>query len=491
MIIKYASSWRATAVASVMALAACTTAIENPSDPRYDMVTPTWGEVFSSLGDVVSPPNSEGGETEVVVEASGETRQAAREEAVRTALQSTVSQLVIADRLVRDSEVVKNEIFATQNGFVTGFEILDQGRTEYGEHEIRARVRVSEDTILNYVALREGAESEVDGASLFAEVRRSSGQREVLEAMIDRFVSGYPWEVVSLELMAIAPVEGRDDRVKAELVTNSQADYFIAFQQFLERVAEMSYKTSISFGRGRRYVGYHEVQAFVRSDDPKYVGLPRGEQLEVPTSYASVEYCIAPRPRKEKLFLLGWITTGVDEYGRVDARCYLLPPGDYLPPSWKARGSNAQIMREFGQGNAIGLLIAFLDEGGRSMVETHAPEGVGECLLINGGRQYPAPGAYMRATSEGGSTRGLPFRMSLQSSRREQWDYRPSSIAMSDVQTHFDVVIRTNSVDFSRVQSFRGRPVIAGEMRNSPFVKKDPASPPVSPKKLCAELLAQ
>lgn len=472
---------------TLLALTACAP-METSSDPRYGMVTPSWGEVLSSLGDVVSTSASEEGDVEVVVDASGETMQAAREEAVRTALQSTVSQLVITDRLVENSEVVRNDIFATQNGFVTGFEVLERDRSEYGEHEIRARVRVSEDTILNYVALQEGSESSVDGESLFAEVRRSSRQREVLNEMIDRFVQGYPWEVISLDLTAIEPVTGHDDRVRASLTAVSDAGYFIALQQFLARIAVMSYQTSVDFDS---YPGRHDVEAFVKSDDRRYSGLPRDRVLRVPTTHASVEYCVAPRPRVKEVALLGKITMDVDQQGRIRARCYLLPPGDYLPQSWQARGSYRNIVQRFGQGDALALLVTFLDDTGRSTVRRGARDRVGKCLLVGGGAGYPAPGVYMSTASEGSPEKGLPFRVKVQQQRGEHWGSNPSSIVLSDVDTHFNVVFRTGDVDFSRVTSFRGRPVIAARMDRRAVVMKEPGAEAMSPEALCEELLQE
>ena len=478
-------------IASLTILSACAP-LETLSDPRYNMVTPTWGDVLSSLGDVVSTSGGEAGEVEVVVLASGETRQAAREEAVRTALQATVSQLVITDRLVEDSEVVKNEIFATQNGFVTGFEILKHGRSDYGEHEIRARVRVAEDTILNYVALQEGTESQVDGASLFAEVRRSSGQRQVLQDMVDRFVSGYPWEVVSLELTKMEPVAGHDDRVSASLTAVSNPDYFISFQQFLERVSVLSYQTSIKFGRLNRR---HNVNAFVRSKDGNSHTVPRDRPLQVPRSHASTEFCIAPRPRQREIKFLGTITMDVDQQGRIRARCYLLPPGEYLPGSWETQGSRRNVIQGFGQGNALGLLVSFLDDSGQSMVNPASPNRAGECLLIGYGRRFPGAGAYMTPDSSGSPEKGLPFRAFLQNEhihgRNQRPSGVPSSVIFSDVDTHLQVVLRTKDVDFSRVTTFRGRPVIAAEANGRPVVMKDPGSPPMAAEELCTELLNQ
>src|SRR5690625_6702288 len=75
--------------------------------------------------------------------------------AIREAMLSTVGQLVISDRLVQDSELIRNEVLATQNGFVERFEVQDEFINERGEVVLKARVDVSESTIVNYVRSEE------------------------------------------------------------------------------------------------------------------------------------------------------------------------------------------------------------------------------------------------------------------------------------------------------------------------------------------------
>lgn len=477
----------------LLLLSACTTTSSNgENDPRYDMVTPTWGEIARSFGDVVSSSSGERGELEVVVEASGETRSAARDEAIRTALQSTVSQLVVTDRLVEGSDLVKDEIYATQNGFVTHFEVLQESRSDYGEYEIRARVRVSEDTILNFVALQEGVTSEVDGDSLFAEVRRGAGQEEVLRKMFERFVVGYPWDVVSLELSEIKPVTGHSDRVEARLMAQSETDYFIALQQFMERVSVLSYRSPVEFGD---YMQPPVVEAFVRSEVRPTHRITRERPLQVPSTHPSTQVCIAPRPRRKEIGFLGTVVLDTDERNRVYARCYLMPPGYYLPASWQVRdrgyGSRGSITRSFGQGSAVGLLVAFLDASGESAVKERASGRGGNCLLLGSDNRsrYPAPGAYMRSGTEWSPNQGLPFRLITQRSRGERWAPNPSTVIMSDIDTFFTAVFNLDQVDFNRVESFVGRPVISVDVNGQPYGLKHLGGSPMALDELCDELL--
>src|SRR5690625_8050991 len=88
---------------------------------------------------------------------------------------------------------------------VERFEVQDEFINERGEVVLKARVDVSESTIVNYVAAQHAQTSHVDGASLMAEIQRNTNHREALKAMFRRFFRGYPSEVVALELAEMVP----------------------------------------------------------------------------------------------------------------------------------------------------------------------------------------------------------------------------------------------------------------------------------------------
>lgn len=451
-------------------LVGCVSTGENPSDPRHEMVTPSLRE---TLGSVLSFSPSSVGEQTVEVRATGATRSEARDEAVRTALQATVSQLVIADRLVSDSELINNDIYATQNGFVTGFSVLEESRNELGEYDIHARVTVSDETIVNYVALQDGGKTSFDGASLFAEVRRGEGQRQVISNMFERFARGYPFDVVSLSMTGIQPVEGHSDRVVASLITESDDDYFIAMQQFLERVARGSYRTSYRFRRGFHY--------------------PRmNNTWSAPSTYATTKVCMIPRPWVREIRFLGHVTSGVNQQGEVNGRCYILPAGDHSSFFWNWSGLHASALSGIGSGGAISFLVAFLDDQGRSVVRPHAEGRIAGCLLVGGGGNYPNTGIHMKQNESWSPTMGLAFRASRQNEHNGRFGAQPSTMVFSDVESAFNVVFSTASVDFERAESFRGRPVFTFRDRNGGYrVMSDLAGPPADPNKLCSELIGE
>ncbi len=444
-------------------------------------------DAAASLGSVLGISQSAPEERTVEVMASGETLGQARDEAVRTALQATVSQLVISDRLVENSEVVRDDVFATQNGFVTSFEILEQSRSEFGEYELVARVSVSEDTIVNYVAYQEGRDSSVDGQSLFAEVRRSAGQRDVVEQMFRRFARGYPWDVVSLELDEIGPVAGHDDLVVASVTAVSDPDYFEAMEQFMDRVARAWYRSALAFNSGFRRPPpvLSAIRSRERADEIQAVS---GE-LRIQASYPSSQVCIAPAPGVTKAPLLGKVTTGVRADGSIRGNCYIFPPGNFLSSflggdQWQRRRRLAGF-----QGDGVRLLVTFLDESGRSVV-TSTNNRVGGCMLVNENRydsDYPARGSYSAPKARGQPEAGLPFRADMGGGPV------PFTMMLSGVDAGFRIVFSTDDVDFSRAAAFRGRPVFGvtgtGGRPNQGGIKPDLFGSSGRPAALCDELI--
>lgn len=436
----------------------------------------------NTLGSVVSSSQRSTDERTVEVMASGATRSQARDEAIRTALQSTVSQLVITDRLVQDSQVVRDDIFSTQNGFITAFEILNESRTEFGEYELRARVTVSERTILNYVALRQGPDSVVDGASLFAEVRRGVGQRSVLYEMFRRFAKGYPWDVVSLEMQSIRPFQGRSDLVVARTKAVSDSGYFVAMQEFLRQVERASYKTYYRFNR----YGFYEpqVQGSIRSAVREERMLQRGDEwhsyLKTHTEH---QVCMVPRPRPRpgESRSRGEIRTYVNHEGRSAGRCYVFPPGSYLHFFSGWNGIELWRDSDVGNGDSVVFIVAFLDGNGRSAIRPGSPNRVGECMLVTRGGDFPQPGFHEIIAENGGPEWGLPFRSNFR------------VMVFSDMDAYFNMVFRTSEVDFDRVTAFRGRPLIRVRHPNGRFNQflymSDIAGPPVRPEQLCRQLL--
>ena len=137
-------------------------------------------------------------------------------------------------------------------------------------------------------------------------------------------------------------------------------------------------------------------------------------------------------------------------------------------------------------------MVAFLDARGVSAIRPNAANRIGSCMLVTPGSNYPDPGFYMTRTERWHSEVGLPFRADRQPHWSSGYGNSPSTLIFSDIEAKFNVVFRTEDVDFERVTSFRGRPVFVVQDRNrNSLIMSDIAGSPVAPSELCNQLLTQ
>jgi len=121
----------------------------------------------------------------------GPTRWSAQSNAARIALQQTMQQLVLADRVVSDSEVLKDDVISTLNGFVRRIEVVDERRVE-GDFELRCRVVVSPSAVTNYISRASGEQSarQVDAGAMLGAALAVSERRRANYRLLERVLKG-------------------------------------------------------------------------------------------------------------------------------------------------------------------------------------------------------------------------------------------------------------------------------------------------------------
>lgn len=132
------------------------------------------------------------------VEGVGPTFTEARQEAVRQALQKSVRQLIVADRLVVNDEVMEDRILATLNGFVHEVDVVSREQTDFGEFVVMADVTISGQAIANFASVVSGSSAEIDGESLFAEAQRTRRHSEVIGELVSGVLDGFPRDAVEV-----------------------------------------------------------------------------------------------------------------------------------------------------------------------------------------------------------------------------------------------------------------------------------------------------
>lgn len=119
----------------------------------------------------------------VTVVGSGANEAEARLDAIRQATQQVASQVVVAERLIADDEVVYDNVMSTMNGFVHDFTELSVKKSET-EVQIEAEIVVSGSLMRDFASGQANSVS-VDGGGMFGELLRSKSQAEVHQKMFE------------------------------------------------------------------------------------------------------------------------------------------------------------------------------------------------------------------------------------------------------------------------------------------------------------------
>lgn len=148
----------------------------------------------------------ESGRAVVSVTGYGATPSEARNDAVRQAVQKTMQQLIVVDRVIKNDEIVRDKIMSTMNGYVEGFKELSL-RQDGQQTIVEAEVTVSPTKIENFIGQSSGSSATIDGGTLQQESERELSQRKVRGELFDRLFKGFPSEVLKPRLTRIVPSE--------------------------------------------------------------------------------------------------------------------------------------------------------------------------------------------------------------------------------------------------------------------------------------------
>jgi hypothetical protein len=181
------------------------------------------------VGIFIIPSGSKAETVTHTFEGSGETLFEAKQDAIRQALQASLEQLIVVDRAISDTKVIRDKVISTMNGYVEKFVLLDVQQNNAG-FRIRADIGVSESLIQNFVGTTTGSDSTFDGGALFAEQNRREAQESIEQLrlqtnglILDRLFRGYPTDVLNVSLDGI----GLDDREPSVL----NFDFVISYNQ--------------------------------------------------------------------------------------------------------------------------------------------------------------------------------------------------------------------------------------------------------------------
>ena len=175
-------------------LAACLTLIAcaQPIKPSSEYEVPVRSGDFNIASDQTSFTSQESGTRSVLVTGVGNDIQQAKEDAVRNAVQSVVGAYVSSDLVMRDRQLVKDQVLSYSAGYVTRLEVLSQQRDLSGLYRVKVRAEVSREKVKRKLDELRIATNAVDGNSLFAESLSTVDRQDNARRIITRLLESYP-----------------------------------------------------------------------------------------------------------------------------------------------------------------------------------------------------------------------------------------------------------------------------------------------------------
>lgn len=127
----------------------------------------------------------------VVVEGVGPTVEEARKNAVRAAVVATVGEMVDAETLVENDEVVQDQILTYSNGYVDTMEVLSTKTDASGFVTLRVRADVRKSQLQRKLTEVMATTADADGESLFAEMLSRQNSVEDADKMFAKVFAGH------------------------------------------------------------------------------------------------------------------------------------------------------------------------------------------------------------------------------------------------------------------------------------------------------------
>ena len=219
------------------------------SDETAESVTPEAVEKPSTAGSSSSAiPRSAAGEAEVarevVAEGSGLNKEDAVKDACRSAIRQVVGEVVDSETVVRNDQLIKDEVLLYSDGIVDRHEILDE-RREGGIVRVTMRARVSRRKLVQKlvaakITVKELADS---GENVVARLATEREARKEAAAMVAKAFVGFPSDQLEARVVDWKAVDEKDGGITlaVKVEVTPAPDAYKAFQERLcQRLSDIA-----------------------------------------------------------------------------------------------------------------------------------------------------------------------------------------------------------------------------------------------------------
>lgn len=203
--------------------------------------------LFDILGTNIA--NAGAGNVEVTVKGTGATVEIAKSDAIRQALQLTISQLVVVDREIRGNAVLRDRVLSTMNGYVERFVVRDEVAVS-GGFSLTADITVSASRIENFIGLVSSEDGRLDGNIILAEQsrRNAQAQAEILQRkargeLFDNALRDFPSKAISINVEGIKLSDKDPNLLDISVEVSLKPEFADAFEGMVSALSSAKCKT--------------------------------------------------------------------------------------------------------------------------------------------------------------------------------------------------------------------------------------------------------
>lgn len=178
----------------------------------------------------------------------------ARNDAIKNGLQYATSQLVITDVVIEGSEVIKDVLYSTMNGYIEEFNVMSVINVEGGVY-IEAILKISDSEIKNTIdkfsnvgLIDEKYISKIDSNSLIsslnaanAEIKRKENQLEFASVIVKKMYSGWPSKAYLGSFTGIEIDKNDPTNALIHFSISYEQDWFSQFLEYQNVLNKLTY----------------------------------------------------------------------------------------------------------------------------------------------------------------------------------------------------------------------------------------------------------
>lgn len=193
----------------------------------------------------------------VIAEGVGASADDAVKDAFRNAVKQVVGAVVDAEALLKNDELIDDQVLTYSDGFVKKFtEVEGSKKVSGGLHRIKIKADVERRSVIAKLKAAKISVKEVDGKSMFAEVVSQLDAEKDAAALLTKQFEGFPLSYITASVVGEPKVlDKNDEAATIQVVVHIEPD-LEAFKAFAKKLTAVLEKMAIDKGEFSAVSGY-------------------------------------------------------------------------------------------------------------------------------------------------------------------------------------------------------------------------------------------